>query len=65
MLASATLRRECELTVKAPGEPARRMRGVIVDVYSRGGAEYLQLDDGTTLRLDDIVELDGQPVYPA
>lgn len=65
LLDAATLRRECELTIAgAPGD-ARRIRGVIADVYSRDGAEYLQLRDGTTLRLDEILEFDGQAVYPA
>jgi Rho-binding antiterminator len=65
LLALATLRRECELTVEAGEGAAERVHGVIADVYSRGGAEYLELRDGRTFRLDRIVALDGRPVPPA
>lgn len=65
LLALATLRRECELTIAPPDGPAVRVRGVIVDVYSRGGAEYLELSDGGTYRLDRIQALNGRPVPPA
>jgi Rho-binding antiterminator len=32
---------------------------VITDVFARGGAEYLSLSTGETLRLDRLVEVDG------
>jgi Rho-binding antiterminator len=32
---------------------------VITDVFARGGADYLSLDTGETVRLDRIVEVDG------
>jgi Rho-binding antiterminator len=62
LLALATLRRECSLLTTAPDGPPRLLRGVIVDVYSRGGAEYLRLADGTVVRLDRIRALDGLPI---
>jgi len=40
------------------GAPAQR-QGVITDLYSRGGAEYLVLDAGEPLRLDRLVAVDG------
>lgn len=45
----------------APGdEPTVRERaGRVVDVRTRAGAEYLVLDDGTEIRLDRLVEVDG------
>lgn len=64
LLALATLRRECELTIAPAAGTAERVRGIIVDVYSRGGAEYLQLRDGSTYRLDQIQALDGRTVQP-
>lgn len=64
LLELATLRRECEIGIVGDRSPDR-VRGVIVDVYSQGGAEYLRLRDGTTLRLDEIRDLDGEPVPPA
>lgn len=66
LLALATLRRECALTLESEGDgPPGRIDGVIVDVYSRAGAEYLQLQDGRTFRLDRLVAIDDQPVPPA
>ena len=62
LLAAATLRRPTDLEVGAPGATPERIRGVIVDVYSREGAEYLLLADGRTIRLDEIRSLDGGPV---
>ena len=64
LLALATLGKECELTVEESEGSTKLIRGVIVDVYSRAGAEYLQLRDGPTLRLDVIRALAGQPVPP-
>jgi transcriptional antiterminator Rof (Rho-off) len=62
LLALATLRRECTLLIAAPGEPPRLIRGLIVDVYSKGGAEHLRLADGVVIRLDHIRALDGEPI---
>ena len=62
LLALATLRRECGLQVAVPGERPRLVVGVIVDVYSGGGAEHLRLADGTVIRLDHIRALDGEPI---
>lgn len=64
LLSLATLREECELTLEGPPGAPRRVRGVIADVYSRGGAEYLRLQDGATIRLDEIRALNGLPVPP-
>ena len=64
LLARATLRRECEIVYAQEGGGTARVRGVIADVYSRGGAEWLELRGGTTLRLDRLRELDGIPVPP-
>jgi Rho-binding antiterminator len=36
--------------------------GVIVDVFARDGAEYLKLDNGTVIRLDHLVSINGVPV---
>jgi Rho-binding antiterminator len=33
---------------------------IIADVYSRAGAEYVSLSSGETLRLDQLVEVDGE-----
>lgn len=61
-LALATLRRSCELTVLSEDGGERTVSGVIADVYTREGAEYLQLRDGATFRLDRIRALNGKPL---
>lgn len=33
--------------------------GVIVDLFAHDGAEYLKLDNGTVIRLDHIVSVNG------
>jgi Rho-binding antiterminator len=64
LLALATLRQECALTIGSGGGRAATVREIIVDVYSRSGAEYLELSDGQRFRLDEILALDGRPVPP-
>ena len=65
LLAAATLRQPVDLEIGSPGEAPAQVRGVIADVYSRGGAEYLRLVDGSTFRLDELRSLDGGPVGPS
>ena len=65
LLAYATLRQECELSVVSAGGVRESVRGIIADVYRHGGAESLRLEDGGTYRLDMIRTLDGRPVPPA
>lgn len=38
---------------------ATGLRSRIVDVFSSGGAEYLRLASGETIRLDQLVAVDG------
>lgn len=67
LLAHATKRQPCELVVEgddAEKEP-RLVAGLIVDVFSRDGAEYLRLRDGDLIRLDKLVTVDGEEVLPA
>ena len=33
--------------------------GVITDVFTKDGAEFLTLADGLKIRLDDLIEVDG------
>lgn len=61
LLALASLRKECEITVLAEGKSGQ-IRGTIMDVYSRAGAEYLQMKDGSVFRLDQIEALNGRPI---
>lgn len=61
LLALATRRRECEVVYLDEEGRERSTRGIIEDVYSRGGAEYLRLAGAETVRLDRLVRVDGKP----
>lgn len=37
----------------------RKINAVIQDVYARGGVEFLALSSGDTLRLDQLVSVNG------
>ena len=62
LLAKASLRQPCELTVRLPDGQHALLNGLIEDVYTRAGAEYLVLRNGPTFRLDQILALDGKPL---
>jgi len=61
LLALATLRRPCMLEVDTTDGARMTLEGVIEDVYTETGAEYLRLRGGPTVRLDRIRTLDGRP----
>jgi Rho-binding antiterminator len=61
LLALATLRRPCALQAAFPDGGTVDLAGVIEDVYTETGAEYLRLRDGPTVRLDQIHTLNGRP----
>lgn len=67
LLALATLRRPVAIDLVGATE-ADPLRGRIVDVFSRDGAEYLRLDGGAAVRLDHIVavrdEEGGKTIQP-
>lgn len=55
----ATLRKTVHIESILPNGACQSRRAVIIDVFSRGGAEYLTLGDGETVRLDALVSVDG------
>jgi Rho-binding antiterminator len=61
LLALATLRRPCTLEVEGSDGTLESLAGVIEDVYTETGAEYLRLRGGPTMRLDRIRTLNGRP----
>lgn len=63
--ALATLRRRSVIAHRTPEGDVARVEARIVDVYTRDGAEWITLDDGAVLRLDALVEVDGEVVRPA
>jgi Rho-binding antiterminator len=56
----ATLRQPCELEFATDSGQRETARGIIRDVYTEDGAEYVRLADGPTVRLDRIEAVDGR-----
>lgn len=57
--AYATERTQCEIVYK-DSTVEKNAHGVIVDLYAKDGAEYLKLNDGTVIRLDHLVSVNGK-----
>ena len=57
--ALATLGKKCDILFLR--EEARvTLTGVIKDLYTREGVEYLKMDSGLEIRLDKLVQVDGK-----
>lgn len=65
LLALATRGTPCSLDIGLDAERVSQVHGVIVDVYSSEGAEYLRLADGRIFRLDYVRAIDRVPLPPA
>lgn len=57
LLAWATLHRPVLLEYREAEGGRACARGVIVDVFTRGGEEYLRLQSGETIRLDRVLRI--------
>ncbi len=55
----ATVRKRTRITFLGAGGDRQHRDAVVTDVYAREGAEYLSMDSGEILRLDQLVEVDG------
>lgn len=53
--------RPVRLVVRDDTGATRAVEARATDVLARAGAEWLVLEDGTCLRLDRLVEVDGRP----
>lgn len=60
--ALATLRKSCLIIYRNETGAEVSRKGRIVDFFSADRAEFLKLDDGTDIRLDRLIEVDGKPV---
>ena len=58
----ATLRQACLIVYSNSAEESVEVHGLIVDVFAFDGADFLKLKDGTQIRLDKIISIDGQLV---
>lgn len=58
--ASAIKRKPAHIEFRdADGQTQTRV-AVIIDVYAEKGADYLKMDTGETLRLDQVIAMDGE-----
>jgi Rho-binding antiterminator len=58
--ALATLRKNCQILYRDEKEQQAVINGIIKDLYIREKAEYLLLDNGTEIRLDQLISVDGK-----
>lgn len=58
--AMATLRQPCKIVYRNETDERVTAEGLIVDVYAANHADYLKLEDGTEIRMDRVVSIDGQ-----
>ena len=59
LLARASLKGPVEIVyIDANGDESRRFE-TIDDVYTKDSAEYMRLESGTEIRLDQLVRVDG------
>ncbi|UYZ58534.1 hypothetical protein [Hymenobacter latericus] len=59
--ARATTGQRCTLTYRTePDTPPSTYEGVIKELYIRDKVEYLRLDDGFEVRLDNLVAVDDK-----
>jgi putative redox protein len=60
--ALATLKKNCAIAYRTETGAEVSRTGRIVDFFSVDKAEFLKLEDGTDIRLDRLIEVDGKPV---
>lgn len=60
----AVRKKASDLRVRGDSGEEQVVTGVIVDVFTRDGAEYLRLEEGDLIRLDRLVTVDGEEVLP-
>lgn len=59
LLAKATLKETCLVIYNKEGKEVS-VKAIITDVFTRKGEEFMQLDNGTEMRLDAIISVAGQ-----
>lgn len=55
----ATKRKPAQISFRDEDDSVKSVNAVITDVFARAGADYLTLSTGETLRLDQLIEVDG------
>lgn len=54
----------CELVIRNESDELICLRGIIADIRAHHGEEFLVLETGETIRLDQLVTIDGKEAYP-
>ena len=57
--AAATLRKQVSVVSAAPDGVSTRREARITDIFGKDRIEYVVLDNGETIRLDQLTEVDG------
>lgn len=57
--ALATLGRSCRVVYRDDKGSEREVEGRIVDLFARGGVEYIRMDSGVEIRMDRLEWVDG------
>ncbi len=60
--AFATLRQICQISYLNEDKETIEVQSQIVDVYAANKADFLKLKDGTEIRLDRLITVNGQPI---
>ncbi|MFS2004560.1 hypothetical protein ACEN9F_13135 [Duganella sp. CT11-25] len=55
----ATNRKATQISFRDNDGTVKQSSAVITDVFARAGADYLSLSTGETVRLDQLIEVDG------
>ncbi|PSB46832.1 hypothetical protein C7B80_11690 [Cyanosarcina cf. burmensis CCALA 770] len=59
--ALATLRQICQISYRTVTGEIVEVQDRIVDVYAANQADFLKLKDGTEIRLDRLISVNGNP----
>jgi Rho-binding antiterminator len=60
--ALATLQTLCRLRYRDKAGAEITTEGKVVDLFATEQAEFLRLNDGTAIRLDHLISVNGQPI---
>jgi Rho-binding antiterminator len=60
--AIATLRQTCRIVYHTEADTTSEIEGRIADVYAANHADYVKLEEGTVIRLDQIVSVNDKRV---
>ncbi len=60
--ALATLGTVCQIVYRDDADVVQTVDSRIVDVYSANRADFVKLQEGTIIRADHLISVDGKPI---